>query len=156
MFRSYLERFPVVPFIGAGSAIKRPVLAGDIVDGLLRVAGNPRSYGKLYNFSGAEPITMLELARLILKHRGKRRAFVRLPVPLCSALARVAPLFTARPPLTPSAIAGIVNDADLDPTEATLDLGYRPLGVHEGFARCFPLGGGAARAHAFDPLPKGT
>ena len=107
MFRSYLERFPIVPFIGAGNAVKRPVWAGDIVDGLLRVAGNPKTYGKLYNFSGAEPITMLELSRLILEHRGKRRPFVRLPVPLCSALARVAPLFTARPPLTPSAIAGI-------------------------------------------------
>jgi len=33
------------------------------------------------------------------------------------------------PPLTSSAIAGIVNDANLDPSEAMRDLGYAPLGV---------------------------
>jgi hypothetical protein len=44
-----------------------------------------------------------------------------------------------RPPLTSSAIAGVINDANLDPAQATLDLGYRPLGVVEGFRRCFPI-----------------
>jgi hypothetical protein len=44
-----------------------------------------------------------------------------------------------RPPLTPSAIAGIVNDADLDPTPATRELGYRPMSVREGLQRCFPI-----------------
>jgi NADH dehydrogenase len=41
MFLAYLQRFPVVPFIGKGRARKRPVWSGDIVDGLLRLAGNP-------------------------------------------------------------------------------------------------------------------
>jgi len=42
-----------------------------------------------------------------------------------------------KPPLTSSAIAGIVNDANLDPSEAMRDLGYAPLGVRAGFQRCF-------------------
>ena len=45
----------------------------------------------------------------------------------------------AKPPLTRYVIAGMINDADLDPAEATRDLGYRPLGVREGFDRCFPI-----------------
>jgi NADH dehydrogenase len=139
MFRGYLERFPVVPFIGEGSALKRPVWAGDVVDGLLRLADNPRSFGKLYNFSGSEPISILELSRLILKHRGKSRRFLHLPVPVCSAVALGAGLLMKKPPLTASVIAGIVNDANLDPAEACKDLGYQPLGVREGFARLFPL-----------------
>jgi hypothetical protein len=36
------------------------------------------------------------------------------------------------PPLTQSAISGIVNDADLDPALTIRELGYRPLGVREG------------------------
>jgi NADH dehydrogenase len=43
------------------------------------------------------------------------------------------------PPLTLNAIAGVVNDADLDPSAAMREIGYRPIGVREGFARCFPL-----------------
>lgn len=153
MFRSYLERFPVVPFIGDGKALKRPVWAGDVVDGLLRLAENPKSHGKLYAFSGGEAISILELAKLILEHGGKRKLFVHVPVPVCVAVARVSRLFMERPPLTTNAIAGIVNDADLDPSEACSDLGYRPLGVREGFARCFPVPTAAASAASLDPLP---
>jgi nucleoside-diphosphate-sugar epimerase len=156
MFRDYLERFPIVPFIGDGKALKRPVWAGDVVDGLLRLADNPKSYGKLYNFSGGETISMLDLARLILAHRGKRGRFLHVPVPLCVAAARVARMFMERPPLTTNAIAGIVNDADLDPTEACADLGYRPLGVREGFARCYPLPAATISVASLDPLQRGT
>jgi nucleoside-diphosphate-sugar epimerase len=139
MFLAYLRRFPVVPFIGSGHARKRPVWAGDIIDGLLRLAGNPVALGKTYNFSGGESISMIDFARLLLAQHGQSRRFVSLPVPLCRALAAVMGRVMERPPLTPSAIAGIVNDADLDPTPATRELGYRPISVREGLQRCFPI-----------------
>src|SRR5262245_38011183 len=82
---------------------------------------------------------MIDFARLILAHRGINKPFVHLPVPLCRAAARAMKLTMSNPPLTTSAIAGIVEDADLDPSEAMCDLSYRPIGVREGFARCFPL-----------------
>ncbi len=139
MFLRYLQRFPVVPFIGSGAAIKRPVWAHDIATGLLSLAGNPVSHGKTYNFSGGEAISMLDFARLLLAHHGSSRSFVRLPVPLCSLGATLMGALMTRPPLTHSAIAGIIYDADLDPTEAMHDLAYRPLGVREGFQKCFPI-----------------
>ncbi len=40
LFRRYLHRFPVVPFIGPGTARKRPVFSDDVVDGLARIVGN--------------------------------------------------------------------------------------------------------------------
>jgi NADH dehydrogenase len=138
IFRDYLERFPVVPFIGNGRALKRPVWAGDIIDGLLRLAGNPIAHGKLYNFSGGEAISMRDLARLMLSYRGQRRIFLHVPVAACRAVAAVSKRLMVRPPLTQSAIDGIVNDANLDPSLACAELGYRPLGVQAGFERCFP------------------
>jgi nucleoside-diphosphate-sugar epimerase len=140
MFLRYLKAFPIVPFIGSGKALKRPVWTGDIVDGLLRLPNNPVSYGKTYNFSGGEAISMLELARLMLRHHADRsRPIVSVPVPMCRALAFALRWTMARPFLTMNAIAGVVNDADLDPTQASIDLGYRPVGVHEGFQKCFPI-----------------
>jgi NADH dehydrogenase len=160
MFLDYLRRFPVVPFIGAGGAVKRPVWSEDVVDGLVRMAGNRPAWGKTYNLGGAESISMLELARLLLEHHDRPRPVVHLPVPLCRALARAGRLFTERPPLTLSAIAGIVNDADLDPSEAMRDLGYRPLGVREGFRRCFPrpvaAGASVAPRLLTEPFQKGN
>jgi NADH dehydrogenase len=136
MYLDYLRRFPVVPFIGSGRALKRPVWSGDVVDGLLRLANSNVALGKTYNFSGAEASSMLELAQLLLVHQ--LRPFLHLPVPLCQALASLSKRLMKRPALTHSAIAGIVNDADLDPSLAMRELGYRPLGVREGFKRCFP------------------
>jgi nucleoside-diphosphate-sugar epimerase len=141
LFWRYLERFPIVPFIGDGRARKRPVWAQDIVGGLARIAGNRRCHGKTYNFSGGESVTIRELADLLLARRGTRRRFVHLPVPLCQAAAIALGLVMRDPPLTLQAIAGLVHDADLPPDEATADLGYVPLGVREGLIRCFPLPG---------------
>lgn len=149
MFLAYLRRFPVVPFIGAGRALKRPVWSEDIVDGLVRLASAPVAHGQTYNFSGAEAISMRELAQLLLLHHDRPRPFLHLPVWFCRLLAALLALFMKRPPLTSSAIAGIVNDADLDPTQAMTDLGYAPLGVRAGFSRCFPT---AAPAAALSPL----
>jgi len=139
LFLEYLRRFPVVPFIGAGRALKRPVWAGDVIDGLLRLAGNPVAHGKTYNFSGGEAIALADFGRLLLRHHGERRLFVPVPVPLCRALAFVLGRLMKRPPLTASAIAGIVNDADLDPALAMRELGYRAMPVREGLSLCFPV-----------------
>jgi NADH dehydrogenase len=153
MFLDYLRRFPVVPFIGAGGAIKRPVWSEDVVDGLVRLAGHRGAWGKTYNFSGAEPISMRELAKLLLLHLDRPRPLLPVPVAFCRAIAAALKLVQARPALTSSAIAGIINDADLDPSDAMRDLGYRPLGVREGFARCFPLEVERSRATEGQPLP---
>jgi nucleoside-diphosphate-sugar epimerase len=138
LFLDYLRRYPVVPFVGPGRARKRPVFSGDVVEGLAEIAGNPRTHGKTYNLSGGEAIAIGELARLMLQHHGIRKRFVHLPVPLCKAIATGMGAVLRDPPLNHYTIAGLVNDADLDPGEAMRDLGYRPLGVRAGFALCFP------------------
>jgi NADH dehydrogenase len=159
MFLGYLRRFPlVVPFIGAGRALKRPVWAVDVMDGLLRLAGNPVALGKTYNLSGPEAISIADLARLLLRQHGERRLLLPLPVALCRALAWAMARVLARPPLTPSAIAGIVNAADLDPELAIRELGYRPLSVAEGLGRCFPAPSPIPRSapSALAPKPEGN
>jgi nucleoside-diphosphate-sugar epimerase len=116
------------------------------VDGLLKLADLPVARGKTYNFSGAEAISMRELADLLLLHHDRPRPFVHLPVWLCRGLAALLARVMKRPPLTSSAIAGIVNDANLDPSEVMRDLGYAPRGVRDGFRHCFPQAAEAAPA----------
>lgn len=156
MFLDYLRRFPVVPLIGAGNALKRPVWSEDVVDGLMRLAGNPIALGKTYNFSGPEAISMRKLAELLLEHHGATRPIVPVPVALCQLAAHALKLVMKRPPLTSSAIAGVVNDANLDPTEAMSDLGYQPIGVQEGFRRCFTLSGPRTEPLSHHQIQKGN
>jgi NADH dehydrogenase len=138
IFREHLRRFPIVPFIGDGAVLKRPVYSEDVVDGLARIAGNPVSHGKTYNLSGGEAISLDALARLVLELSGDSRPIVHVPVPLCQALAMALGWVMKDPPITPYAIAGFTNDADLDPASAIADLGYSPRGVRAGLRSCFP------------------
>src|SRR5919112_2455810 len=106
MFLNYLLKYPVVPFIGAGRALKNPVHVDDLMRGFLAVVGNPIAYGKTYNFSGGEEISIRDLAQLMLKHQGITKPFLSLPVSLCTQLAQVLEKRMARPPLTWNIIAG--------------------------------------------------
>ena len=153
MFLDYLRKFPVVPFIGRGRALKNPVHVDDLMRGFLAVVGNPVAYGKTYNFSGGEDITIWDLAHLMLKHQGISKPFLSLPVSLCTAAAKVLEGRMARPPLTWNVIAGITQDANLDNSEARRDLGYAPIGVREGLERCFPTARVAATP---SPAPVST
>jgi nucleoside-diphosphate-sugar epimerase len=139
LFLDYLKKFPVVPFIGSGQAKKRPVHVDDLIDGLLKLAGCRRSYNQSYNLCGAEEISIVELAHLMLKHNGLEKPFISVPVPLCKLIALGLRAVMKNPPLTLSAIAGITQDASLDSSSAERDLGYQPIGVREGFQKCFPI-----------------
>ena len=135
LFRKYLRRFPVVPFVGPGAAKKRPVYSDDVVDGLARIVGNEVCFGKTYNLSGPEAITLRDLAKLVLNLEGASRPFLHVPLPICRAAAEVLSRVMPDPPLTPYAVAGFTNDADLDCASATADFGYAPRGVREGLTR---------------------
>jgi nucleoside-diphosphate-sugar epimerase len=131
MFMESLLKYPVVPFVGRGHAKKNPVHADDIGKGLLAIAGNPKTYGKTYNFSGGEEISIRDLAKLMLKTRGQSKPFLNIPVPICRLLAFVMEHTMKRPPLTNYAISRILHEAALDGSEARQDLGYEPAGVSQ-------------------------
>jgi nucleoside-diphosphate-sugar epimerase len=138
LFWDYLKRFPlVVPFIGSGAALKNPVHVDDLVNGLIALAGCERAYDKTYNFCGGEEISIGELARLMLQYSGRKKIIFPVPVAFCKAAAMVLEMVMKNPPLTQNAVAGVTQDANLDRSEAERDLGYKPIGVREGFKRCF-------------------
>ena len=141
MFLDYLKKYPVVPFIGAGRALKNPVHVDDLMHGFLAVGRNPKAYGKTYNFSGGEEITIRDLAKLMLKHQGIEKPFLTIPTGLCVLAAKVLERTMTRPPLTWNVVAGITQNANLDNSDARRDLGYAPIGVREGLQRSYPLPG---------------
>jgi NADH dehydrogenase len=140
-FLAYLQRFPLVPFIGAGRARKRPVYVEDLIEGLAAIQGCAAARGKVYNLSGGESISIAEFARLCLGLLGQGgKPVVGVPVWLCHVLSAVMGLVMKHPPLRWPVIAGMTQDADLDPSEAKVDLGYSPRNVRDQLPACFPRG----------------
>lgn len=139
MFYDYLKKYPVVPFIGHGKALKNPVHVDDLMRGFLAVPGNEKSYGQTYAFCGGEEIAIWDMAKLMLKHAKQSKPFVPVPIVVCKALAGVLQLTMKNPPLTWNAIAGVSQDANPDCSQATADLDYDPIGFTAGMQQCFPL-----------------
>lgn len=139
-FLQSLLKYPVVPFVGKGLALKNPVHVDDMGRGLLAIAGNSKSHGKIYNFTGGEEISIRDLARLMLRHQGVTKPFVHIPLPICRAAAFIMERVMKNPPLTGYAITRIEQNASPDSSEARRDLGYAPIGVREGMELSFPLG----------------
>jgi NADH dehydrogenase len=132
MYADYVRRFPVVPLIAGGKARKRPVHVDDLLAGFAAVAGNPIAHGKTYNLSGGETVTLRELAELMLAREGLHKPMVSIPAGLCEVVGRAWGLLNHRPLLIEHTLAGMFQDADLDPSEAMRDLGYAPKGVRAG------------------------
>ena len=137
MFCRYLARFPVVPFVGSGRALKRPVYAGDIVDGLARIVGNGKARGRTYNFRGGAAISMIDLARLLVRRMRLSRLIVPVPEVLWRAACPLLGLLLGSRALAGQIVAGFTQDADLDNGPARADLGYDPLPVSRGIPAYF-------------------
>lgn len=136
-FWESLDRYPVALFVGDGRARKNPVHIDDLVGGLVAIAGCEKAYGKTYNLCGGEEISIGELARLMLRAAGSGKPLIHLPASLCRVAAALLEALMKDPPLSWNAIAGVTQDANLDRSAAAADLGYRPIGVRQGFAGCF-------------------
>ena len=138
-YLDYLKKLPIVPFIGAGKSMKNPVHTQDIMQGMVSIPGNPRTYGKTYALSGSEDISIWDLSKLMMKHHRCERPMLALPVVFWRAVAWVLGRVMSDPPLTWQMVAGISQDANLSHANATEDFGYKPMGVHEGFQKTWPL-----------------
>jgi nucleoside-diphosphate-sugar epimerase len=139
MFWNYLQKYPVIPFVGRGQAMKNPVYAEDLIAGLVEIAGNEKTFGKMYHFSGGQEIPMIDLVRLMLRHQGSKKPIICVPLFLCRLLAWFFGRVSKKPPLTAYSISRIEAEANPDNTEASNDLGYNPIPVSRGLQICYPI-----------------
>ena len=137
MFWDSLVKYPLVPFIGRGSALKKPVHVDDLMKGFLAIPGNEEARGKTYAFCGGEEISIRDMAKIMLRYKGGDRPFLHLPVWFCKVLAWLMQRTMKRPPLTWNAIAGITQDANPSCAEAEVDLGYQPMNFQDGMALAY-------------------
>lgn len=139
MFLDYLLKFPVIPFIGSGEAVKRPVYVEDLIDAFIKLVGLSSGTNKIFNFSGKNAISMLDFARYCLLLSGKENStIIHIPEWLCIFAAAIMKKFMKNPPLKWNMIAGVIQDADLNPYETMIELGYEPHDLFDQLKRCFP------------------
>jgi NADH dehydrogenase len=88
----FLERLtllPAVPVSGAGRTRYQPIWTEDVAECVgtaLRLHGDAR---ERYELAGPDTLTYDQIARLVMRSRGRRRRLLHVPLPIVRPLLRV-------------------------------------------------------------------
>jgi uncharacterized protein YbjT (DUF2867 family) len=120
---------------GRGDNLIQPIYIEDVAEAILSVLSNSKTYNKIYNIAGKEPIEykrMLEIVRSKLK---KRFAVIRVPVRPARFLISIYATIFKNPSLTPDQIERMSVDKAYSYKEAARDFNFSPLSFEEGIEK---------------------
>lgn len=133
-----LRKFPIiVPVLGMGKAMKRPVCLEDIVNGLLLLINKPVSYGKIYYLSGGTEVSMWKFTKIICKTFRINKPLVPVPTWICYSASALLSVFMKRSVLRKDTILGVTMDANFSFEQASAEIGYSPVSLEDGFGKSF-------------------
>ncbi len=124
----------VFPVFGPGTAKVQPVQVADVASAIQIAVARDEAVGGTWGVSGASVVTFDELVTRIATALGVRRTLVHVPLPLAMAAATLAVKVSPSFFLTPDALLGLNQDADLDFRPFAEACGYRPRTLDEGMA----------------------
>ena len=93
MFLAYLKKYPFVPFIGAGRALKRPVHCDDLMNGFFAIAGNPKSLWQDLRVQRRRSDPHPRHGQAHAQACEQEKPFVTIPIPICRLIAFFAESF---------------------------------------------------------------
>jgi NADH dehydrogenase len=132
----------VFPVFGPGTAKLQPVHVEDVAAAVEIALSHGAAVGGTWGVSGGTVVTFDGLVARIAAALGVKRTLVHVPLPVAMAAARLAVRISPSFFLTPEALLGLNQDADLDFGPFAAACGYRPRTLDAGFAA--GLGAGAA------------
>jgi nucleoside-diphosphate-sugar epimerase len=120
---------------GKGNNLIQPIYIKDVAEAVLSILNNSKTYNKLYNIAGKEPIEynrMLEIVRNKLK---KRFIVIRVPVRPARFLISIYAAISKNPSLTPDQIERMGVDKAYSYKEAARDFIFSPSSFEEGIEK---------------------
>lgn len=129
-----VETLPIVPIVGDGRQRFRPIHVDDLAAAILACLEAPATVGRTYDLGGLDGVSFAAFIDGVGELLGRRRAMLRLPIPLCVGLARVLALVAKNPPLTIDNIVGLRQMSECDIAPAQADFGFSPRRFADGIA----------------------
>ena len=125
-----VKKYPVIPVFG-GEVLLQPIYAGDLASAIVAAVFNDVAVGKEYNVAGRTPIRYRGILRLIAEALEKRRVFVDVPYPVAMLGGYIGELTHSRL-ISREKVMRLLEDRVFDYSEATRDLGFKPLSFRPG------------------------
>jgi nucleoside-diphosphate-sugar epimerase len=121
-----IRRFGVFPLFGAAAGRRQPVHADDLAAACVAALGEPRSFNRAYDLTGAETLSYRQMVERIFAAENRRPRFISVPL----LLFRVAMWFVSRilrfKDFNPEMARRMNEDLIFDSRPAISDFGYAP------------------------------
>jgi nucleoside-diphosphate-sugar epimerase len=105
--RQFLAKSPLFPVPGNGEFIRQPLFVGDFCD-IVIACMNERPEGEVFDISGLEEITYIEIIRTIKRVVNKRTPIIKLPYAVFWGLLWLAGKVWRTPPFTTGQLEALV------------------------------------------------
>lgn len=135
-FVDFVNKIPgMVPVFGDGTAVKRPVFIGDVVDALERLLERRPLGDRIWEIACREPVSLDGLIDATLAGLGRSKAKIHVPLPLSMLLAGLAETILGRKsPVTRDIILGLNENVEFEVEDSLTTLGINPVAVDKAIA----------------------
>jgi NADH dehydrogenase len=130
-----IQALPIVPVLGSGHQILRPIYVFDVVAAVMECLRLPQACGKVYDLGGEANITFNEFLKVILQCLGENKRLLHIPVWSIKPIAILLEKVLTNPPITRDNLIGIIQSVPLDNASAKQDLGFEPTPLSEGLKK---------------------
>lgn len=135
-FIKMVDKLRLMPVINRGNNFIQPVNARDLGLAFFTVLMSPEeTSGKSYDLSGAKPIKMIDVFKLISKHLNKKTIYISVPLNLGVLMARVLKTITLGKIDYIEQVQRMGEDRSYSHDHATTDFGYHPMTFDKGIQK---------------------
>jgi uncharacterized protein YbjT (DUF2867 family) len=130
----WLRRWPVIPVAGNGRHLQQPVHVDDVARAVADALRSPRTAGRAYNISGAEPLTFDDIVDTVAGLLGRRVRKLHVPLRPVVALLNAAERAHVRLPIRAEQILRLNEDKAFSHDDAVRDFGFVTRTFAQGIA----------------------
>lgn len=120
---------------GSGNNLIQPVYIKDVAEAITSVIDNKRTYGKIYNISGREPLKYSRMLKIVKSRLNRQFKVIRVPIGAAGFFVSIYAAISRNPSLTPDQIERMGIDKAYSYREAARDFNFSPVDFEEGIEK---------------------
>lgn len=132
VFIKIVDKLRLFPVIDHGKNLLQPVNGRDLGKAYYEVLANPKIMNGDYILSGKNPVTMIDIFKLISNYLGKKTVFVSIPLGFGLFLAGILKAVTLGKINYIEKVQRMGEDRSFSHEDAARDFGYDPIPFAEG------------------------
>lgn len=132
-FIKLIDKFKFIPVVGDGQNLVQPINARDLASVLFTLLSKKISSNyKIYDLSGAEPITIKQLYQLIASKLNKKIYIVPIPIKIALILAKILRIVSLNKIDIVEKVQRMTENRSLQHELAKRELNFTPISIDSG------------------------